>query len=203
MIYHMLMNSPESRIARKIVEAQEKFGLDNCWFHDVKTEGEKIGLTVEKSEVVDVLKSAWKKTVKTKIKKAFEHECNEKIGNTTKLRFLKKTSATDTYLKELSNDDARDAIKIRLNMVDMVTQNFGRRTNCILCGDDNDNTEHVFLCPLLGDHGLTVNDLINGTKMMRVVQLFRRMEQLRRDALIDNIITNYNVFHREELAMGG
>ena len=203
MIYHMLMNSPEDRIARKIVEAQETSGLDNCWFHDVKTEGEKIGLTVEKSEVVDILKSAWKKTVKTKIKKAFEHECNEKIGNMTKLRFLKKTSATDTYLKELSNDDARDAIKIRLNMVDMVTQNFGTGNNCILCGDENDNTEHVFLCPLLGDHGLTINDLINGTKMMRVVQLFRKMEQLRRDVLIDNIITNYNVFHREELMMGG
>jgi hypothetical protein len=202
MIYHMLMNSPESRIARKIVEAQEESDLDNCWFHDVKTEGERIGLVVEKSEVVDVPKSAWKKTVKNKIQNEFQSECKAKIGKMTKLRFLKKSSANDTYLKKLTNDDARDAIKIRLNMMDIITQNFVNGTSCILCGDENDSTEHIFECSSLGNHGLEIEDLINGTKMMEVVELFRRMEKLRRDVLIDNIITNYNIFHREELMMG-
>ena len=195
------MNSDENRIARKIVVEQENSGLENCWFSEVKKEGESIGIAVEKEQVIDVPKSTWKRTVKIKIRKSFEQKCKEKIGNMTKLRFLNKCSASETYLKndELANDDAREAIKIRLNMVDVITQNFGAGTECILCGNSNDSTEHVFVCKSLGDHDLTLENLVHGTRMLDVVKLFRKMEDMKRDILIENIITNFNVFHLEEL----
>lgn len=187
------------RIARKIIEEQEQSNLENCWFANVKTEADEIGLKVEKSKVINVQKSVWKKEVKTKIKEAFEHECKIKLGNMTKLRHLKLFSATDTYLNnDLYNDDARDALKIRLNMVEVITNNFGAHNDCLLCGYKDDTTEHVFECDALGDHGLTVDNLVHGTRMQEVVELFRRMESQRRDLLINNIITNFNVIQREE-----
>jgi hypothetical protein len=202
MVYHTLMNSEEKRIARRIVVEQENSGLENCWFSDVKKEGESIGIGVERDKVLDVPKSAWKRIVKIKIKKSFEEKCREKIGNMTKLRFLDKCSASETFLKnnEVVNDDAREAIKIRLNMVEAVTQNFGAGTECTLCGDNNDSTEHVFVCKSLGEHDLTLENLICGTRMLEIVKLFRKMEDMKRDYLIESIITNFNVFHREELS---
>ena len=201
MIYHMLMNSNKDRIARQIVEEQEQSELDNCWFSNVKDEAEEIGLVVGRSKVVDVKKSQWKKTVKSKIQEAFKNKCRAKLGNMTKLRFLSKVSATDSYLQYLSNNDAREAIKIRLNMVDAITSNFGIRKNCSLCGNENDNTEHVFECAAMGCHGLSIEDLMQGTNMREVVELFRKMESLRKDVLINEIITNFNVFHQEEMQL--
>ena len=200
MVYHQLMNSNDDRIAKQIVQEQEHSGLDDCWFSNVKQEAEAIGLVVKRSRVIDVKKSKWKRTVKTKIQEAFQNECRAKIGNMTKLRFLSKCSATDSYLKYLSNNDVRDALKIRLNMVDAVAENFGIRKNCALCGM-NDNTEHVFECSALGDHGLTIENLMAGTNMLEVVELFRKMENLRKDVWIDEIITNFNVFQREDMLL--
>ena len=119
----------------------------------------------------------------------------------TKLRFLSKVSATDSYLQYLSNNDAREAMKIRLNMVDSITSNFGIRKNCSLCGNKNDNTEHVFECAAMGCHGLSIEDLMQGTNMREVVELFRKMESLRKDVLINEIITNFNIFHQEEMQL--
>jgi hypothetical protein len=191
------MNSNPRRIARRIVEEQEQSNLENCWFANLRTEAEEVGIKVEKKKVVDVSKSSWKKIVKNKIKEAFEQECKTKLGNMTKLRFL-TSPATETYLGYLHNDDARDALKIRLNMVELVTDNFNPRSNCLLCEQGDDTTEHVFECEALGDHGLTVQNLKDGTEMLSVVHLFRKLESLKREKLIDDIITNFNVLQREE-----
>ena len=51
MVYHMLMNSDPHRIARKIVEEQERLDLDNCWFSDVKTEAKEIDIEMGKNKV--------------------------------------------------------------------------------------------------------------------------------------------------------
>ena len=197
MVYHMLMNSDPHRIARKIVEEQERSNLENCWFADLKTEAKEIGIEIEKRKVDNVSKSSWKKYVKNKIKKSFDQECKIKLGNMTKLRFL-NSPATENYMNYLYNDEARDALKIRLNMVEAVTNNFHAYSSCLLCGHKDDTTEHVFECGALGDHGLSVENLQQGTEMRGVVQLFNKMEMQKRDMLIDNIMTNFNVIQREE-----
>ena len=40
-----------------------------------------------------------------------------------------------------------------------------------------------------------------GTNMLEVVELFRKMENLRKDVWIDEIITNFNVFQREDMLL--
>ena len=200
MVYHMLINSDDEWIAKKIVEEQEETGYEQCWFGNLQEEGKEIGLEVNKTKVLDVKKSAWKKIVKTRILDAFECEFRSKKSCMRKLRFL-QYKAIDTYLhmQHLRNDDARMAVKIRLNMIDTITHNFGTKKNCLVCEEENDTTEHVFECVGLGTHDLTVENLKQGTRMQEVVELFRKMEDERKDILINNIVTNFNVFQREEL----
>ena len=44
-------------------------------------------------------------------------------------------------------------------------------------------------------------NLMAGTNMLEVVELFRKMENLRKDVWIDEIITNFNVFQREDMLL--
>ena len=196
----MLINSEEGRTSKKIIEEQEAQGYDRCWWGNLKAEAEEVGLVVNKTKVLGVKKSTWKKDVKNKIQEAFKHEFQTKKGNMNKLRFL-NNKATDTYLQHLQNYDARMAIIIRLNLLETISHNFGVRKNCLLCGAWNDTTEHVFDCTGMEENDLTVDNLRQGTRMEEVIKLFREMERLRRDVLIESIITNFNVLHREEMEM--
>ena len=85
-------------------------------------------------------KSKWKKFVKGKIKEAFQQEFEGKKNTMAKLRFL-NNKAAETYLTYLTNEKARMALIIRLNMFESVTHNYGTRKNCILCGNKDDTTE--------------------------------------------------------------
>ena len=55
----------------------------------------------------------------------------------TKLRFLGTAVARDTYLMTTHNDEFTYAMKIRLNMMDMVTKNYGGKEMCYLCGEED------------------------------------------------------------------
>ena len=114
-----------------------------------------------------------------------------------KLRFL-NNKAAETYLTYLTNEKARMALIIRLNMFESVTHNYGTRKNCILCGDKNDTTEHAFECARRSNKEVTVGDLQEGVKMEEIVDMFLNMEKEKRTHLIDEIITNFNVLQREE-----
>ena len=65
-------------------------------------------------------KSSWKKFVKKKAHEAFLKEFEEKKLVTKKLRFL-NSQAVKTYLCYLTNQKARMAIIIRLNMFESMT----------------------------------------------------------------------------------
>ena len=113
------------------------------------------------------------------------------------MRFL-HVKGVNTYLKNVFNDDARMAIKIRLNMVEWVDDNYGLNDCCNLCGEHN-TTEHVFACEIIEDVHVTVKDLEQGEKMEEVVKLFKTAENERRKKLLDDIRTNYDIVRREEM----
>ena len=143
-----------------------------------------------KKEVVGKLKSHWKKTVKQKIREAFYKELEEKKKESKKMRFLQK-KGIDTYLKTLSNEDARAAILIRLNMTNWIEGNFGKVRMCPLCANGEDTTEHVFNCEATENKmAVTVKDLENGEHMKNVVELFKAGEENRRKWMLDEIQTN-------------
>ena len=90
------------------------------------------------------------------------------------------------------------AMKIRLNMIEWIEDNFGCEASCPLCGNEQDTTEHVFDCegsPNLTN--VTIKDLEEGQRMKEIVDLFQRNEAKRREQLVGNIMTNFDVFRRE------
>ena len=197
MLYHNLVNSNKQRVCKQIVERQEKLGHKECWYGNITQEAAHIGITLNKDHLLATKKSAWKQTVKKAINDSFEQEFLIKKGQMTKLRFLKKKGIA-TFLDSIYNDDARMAMKIRLNVLDSISRNFGRNRNCELCGDNDNSTEHVFLCNGLDHHDLDISDLYEGNRMDEVIALFRDMEKKKKKVLIDSITVNSNIIFREE-----
>ena len=134
--------------------------------------------------------------MKKKIQEAFQKQFEEKKKSMKKLRFL-NSKATQTYLQQLTNQTARMALIIRLNMFESMTHNFGVRKNCSLCGNKNDTTEHAFDCPSRINKHLVISDLQEGNKMDEIVELFLNIENQKRSVLIADIITNFEVIQRE------
>ena len=197
MIYHTLINSDEERTAKKVVIIQEILKHEQCWYGNVRTEAENIGIKLNRNRLLGMKKSNWKKFVKKKIQEAFQKEFEEKKKCMKKLRFL-NSKAVQTYLQQLTNQEARMAIIIRLNMLECMTHNFGVRKSCSLCGNVNDTTEHAFECPSRSNKELTLSDLEQGIKMGEIVKMFSDIERQKRTKLIDDIFTNFDVIQREK-----
>ena len=196
MLYHSLINSDEERTAKQIVIQQETLKHQHCWYGNLNLEAECINIILDKNRLLGMKKSTWKKFVKKKIQEAFQKEFEEKKKSMKKLRFL-NSKATQTYLQQLTNQTARMALIIRLNMFESMTHNFGVRKNCSLCGNKDDTTEHAFECPSRINKDLVISDLQEGNKMDEIVELFLDMENRKRSFLIADIITNFEVIQRE------
>ena len=63
----MLVNSDESRVARKVILEQEEKGHELCWFADVREEAGEIGISLHREVVENKPKSWWKSEVKKAI----------------------------------------------------------------------------------------------------------------------------------------
>ena len=131
-----------------------------------------------------------------KIVEAMEKEIKEKQKSSRKMRFL-KSAAANTYLNEIYNEDARMAMKIRLNMIEWIDGNMGKESACPLCKQEADTTEHVFVCEAMDNQSVTVGDLVEGEKMMEVVELFRRNEEQRRVIMKDHVELNFDILRQE------
>ena len=103
----------------------------------------------------------------------------------------------DTYLNEVFNDDARLALKIRLNMVEWVAGNFGEQERCPVCEVEVDTTEHVLRCGIAEERQVTIKDLEEGKSMAEIVRVFRRTEEKRKELLANKIKINMELLHRE------
>lgn len=112
--------------------------------------------------------------MKKAIRAEYEKLANEKLSSLKKLRFL-RTKARYTYLLD-SGHHFREALIVRLNMAEIVRNNFGfRGGTCSLCGG-LDSTEHVLECPRIRDNPATVDDLRRGQNMINVAKRFATME---------------------------
>ena len=197
MLYHSLINSDERRVAKHVVKAQEQSGHEECWFGNMKRESKEIDLQISEDQVKGKLKSSWKKEVKKKINLAVEKKMVQKKAESKKMRFLLK-KGNETYLQDTYNEDARVAMKIRLNMIEWIEGNMGREVCCPLCESELDTTEHVFACVgSENDTNLTIKDLEEGRRMKEIVELFSTNEQNRREQLLHAIQTNLEQSRRD------
>ena len=95
MLYHNLINSDERRVAKVIVQEQEKRGHKENWYGNLREESEKIGLNVSEQNVKGKIKSVWKKEIKEKIKESVKEERKIETDRKKKLRFIRECSAVD------------------------------------------------------------------------------------------------------------
>ena len=144
MLYHNLVNSDKKRFARELIINQEMLKIERCWFANAKDDGMSVGLELSEDAMRRISKEKWKETVKEKINIQFQHEVNQRRTEEGKMRFL-HTNGINSYLKEVYNEQARIALKIRLNMIEWIGGNYGVTRPCNLCGEE-DTTEHVFAC---------------------------------------------------------
>ena len=86
------------------------------------------------------MKSLWKKEVKTKIEEQVKMKIESKKKESKKMRFLQK-KGHETYLREIFNEEARMALKIRLNPVEWIDGNYGKETLRTLYHQEKDTTE--------------------------------------------------------------
>ena len=129
--------------------------------------------------------------MKERVQEKVTKDLEEKKKEGKKLRFL-RVKGHETYLNDVHNDDARMAIKIRLNMLEWIEGNFGKETKCPLCKQENDTTEHVFVCEEMEreDWDINVRNLEKGEKMEEIVKLFRKNEEKRKTLLVEEAELN-------------
>ena len=195
MLYHNIVNSDDSREIQHLVKAQEISGYDECWFGNLRKEGLEIDMIIDEGKVKGKQKSKWKEEVKSKINEAVAKRMRDKKKTSKKMRFL-NTSGCNTYLTEVYNDDARLALKIRLNMVDWIQGNFGGKGNCPMCGGE-DTTEHVFECNNERLDVVNIKNLEDGKEMMEIVRHFRETEKKRKELVTSEIEIRMNVLQTE------
>ncbi len=190
MLFHNLANSDEQsaskdeRIAAKLILDQEKFDMPHCWFSEVQNEGQLIGMEVNSKRAKEKKKSEWKRECKQLISKEVTRLESKNIAQMKKLRFLGTKRGRNTYMTETYNNDARRAIRVRLNMEPFIKTNFGMKGSCPLCGLA-DSTEHILTCDKTDNKDITLEDLMNGRKMKEIANAFERAEEMRSRAITD------------------
>jgi hypothetical protein len=147
MFAHNLINSDESRIARKILIEQSKIKTRN-YYNTLKTIADKLGVDASVKNLQQITKSQWKTTLKQTINVQILHDIKKETETKTKMRFVnKETMEPELYVKHLSMKEVSTIMRLKLNMVE-TKGNFpkGDDRTCVMCGEADETTEHLFLC---------------------------------------------------------
>ena len=145
MLFHLMMNSEDSRQAKRILEEQEKRGEDFGFYGNCRKCAASMGVNVK--AVKEKKKEDWKKMIKEKINIMMNVEFKLRKVQSTKLRHLTQNDkgwGQADYLKELGISNATEVLKTRLEMRD-IGRNFGKERVCKGCGEE-ETTEHLLEC---------------------------------------------------------
>ncbi len=183
MLYHNIIKSDEQRVIKELVRIQQKAVRDSTWYASVRKAIEYYGITIDAEKV---LKSTWKKHVKTKINTKLAEEITQECSSKTKSRTVMKNEyKRKEYIGKLSITETKKIMKARLHMT-KIPGNFKQLgiLKCPLCNDDEIRTEHYFECGscrhLADAWGVTKNDLRtqNMEKMKDVGNFLEKVELL-------------------------
>ena len=146
MLYHNIMRSAKKRVLRKLLIEQEKEARKTTWLASVKEEMKKYKISLD---VMETLKSTWKREVKRHINKEVEDEIRKLCVNSKKSRFVRNDNyETKDYLKGAVNlQTVKKILRTRLNMA-WLPGNYKKdgKGLCSLCEEEEGSTEHYFQC---------------------------------------------------------
>ncbi len=148
MLFHYIMNSSDTRMARKILVEQHKKEYPDCWYSEIKGIAITYDINLDLESIMNITKSRWKKQVKGRINEEITRMDN-KLNKGRKSRFLAEHDFTrQEYINKLTNKEVMEMIKLRLNMT-KVKDNFKNMHDnniCEFCKQTDDTTEHIFEC---------------------------------------------------------
>ena len=179
MLLHNLVHSDDNRVAKRAINDQKLSKQPNCFYSEVQ---ETLSLLGIRKEPEKVQKSEWKKVIKDSIMKKVRKVASVKRQNMTKLRFVGELDR-QKYVTELTSNEARQAICIRLNMTKYLGGNIGQETSCKLCEEGEETTEHVFECKAIDNTAkLRAEDLAqtDTNKMTGIIKLFKKYEEAKK-----------------------
>ena len=105
-------------------------------------------------EANKIMKSEWKRSVKTKIRNKEEERMRQECEDKSKYRIvLQGKYEMKQYLKDLPIGTAKGILEARLLMI-KVPGNYKSRDelgNCWLCGEGNEDMEHLYECKKTGE----------------------------------------------------
>ena len=195
MFFHHIMNSEEKRVVRQILMNQMKEDENNendkkTWYREIKAWLNKMEMTDQGKEIMEIKKSVWKTMVKEKIEEIIRQEIRNAAKEMTKLRFIRgKEFEKQEYLEKCSTMTAKQIMKVRLNMVD-IKMNYKSKYKddllCMACGKEEESSEHVIQCKeyksLIG-HNLGMDDreqnFSNTDWLLKASEVYARIEETR------------------------
>ncbi len=163
MLYHNITNSDDRRLCKRVIEEQEESGEKESFFETVREMA--VSLNID----VDSIKSMAKAELKRTVKKEINTRMAGKLRNTkrtTKLRFLTPSDTFERkrYFKTMSGSSAVQVLKTRLNMLPVYgnyKHDLSLRRLCVLCHQEDDTTEHLLTCNVLGVNNISPDHLKN------------------------------------------
>ena len=168
MLYNNLCNSDERRLAKRIVDEQERENdLDDSFFGTVVNMAESIAIPLE--DIKSLPKNQLKKSIKKKLNERMTRIIAATIPQMTKLRFVDKSLEFErkTYVTQLKGDEVIQALRTKLNMVTIYGNYHGditMRRLCPYCEKEDDTTEHLLDCPEL-QSTISSKDILNNSNI--------------------------------------
>ena len=144
MLYHHIINSPDTRILKRLILTQMESVRKGTWYHSITLILRKYQL--EDTIVDEITKSKWKKMVKSKINKLVEQEIRGKCKEMSKGRTVAEDKfQRKEYLETTTVEESKWITRMRLHM-NKFPCNYGDSGECWLCGTKEVSTEHYFEC---------------------------------------------------------
>ena len=197
MLYHQILISKDDRKIKRIILEQKKNNYKECWYSEIVEIGNRTNVEID-TEIVRIMKkSVWKEKVKMAVDIVVKGLAVEKIESMKKLRFLKEFGRKK-YIEELNGYEVIDALKIKLNMVESIMDNYGKRMECVLCNSE-ETTEHIITCnniPSEWKEGCEVSILGEEEKenVSKLIELFKKTGDLKKEKIIEEMQEMINEF---------
>ena len=113
MLYESIIKLEDHRLGKMVIEGQRRTREKNNWYQQTKEIASKIGITLDKTELMTT--EAWKRTVKDKIQEKIELDWNEKQKGKKKTRHqVGQKFERKNYLKEMGIEEASKTMIRRL-----------------------------------------------------------------------------------------
>ena len=167
---HHILNLPDSDPVKELYQQQLLFTCQANWANEVKSLLKTYDFKIQQSEIEKMTSEKWKNLVKNVVScYAFNILSNESTRMSKLKRLSYKTKMkTQSYIKTLTPEVARNAFRIRVGMVD-IRSNYKNKyhLNCLcqICYKEDETLQHVVDCnsnvsvDVIGIYNEDVNDI--------------------------------------------